>query len=310
MKAKLAKAYLYLNRIPQLQALMYISFKIIVGVCTGKKKKFHFRSGFCSLCGRKSLFYVTEFEKEYIRYATCGSNSRQRFMAYVLKCVFYYLITNPQHKIGNIFHFREYTTKGTRNNGSFKNVQKRIPLKSYVPLLNSTLGDKIYEVDSRGGIHNCIKNYKYYVCSEFFLNKVLGKIFSNIRNENLQVLTFEDNSVGVIISQDVFEHIRDPATAFEEIHRVLKAKGSHVFSVPLKEGSTEELVSKDGEILVLLKKYHSDIIDRDRSLCYHNWGRDITRLLERAGFEVFILENFDLSHMFVEGVNAIFSWKA
>lgn len=44
-------------------------------------------------------------------------------------------------------------------------------------------------------------------------------------NENLERLTFPDNSFDVFITQDVMEHVCNPRAAFREIERVLCAGG-------------------------------------------------------------------------------------
>ena len=56
------------------------------------------------------------------------------------------------------------------------------------------------------------------------------------RSENLEALTFPDESFDLIIPQDVFEHVLRPAKAFAEIARTLKPGGVHVYTVPYYRG--------------------------------------------------------------------------
>ena len=49
------------------------------------------------------------------------------------------------------------------------------------------------------------------------------------RCENLEELTFDDNTFDLVITQDVLEHVLNPGKAFKEICRVLKPGGAHKF---------------------------------------------------------------------------------
>src|SRR5206468_8321209 len=50
------------------------------------------------------------------------------------------------------------------------------------------------------------------------------------RVEDLESLTFEDDSVGAVIMIDTLEHVRDCRRALAEVHRVLKPNGIVVAS--------------------------------------------------------------------------------
>lgn len=54
----------------------------------------------------------------------------------------------------------------------------------------------------------------------------------HVRHEDLRSTSFDDNSLDLITSTEVFEHIPDPYYAFKEICRILKPKGMHIFTVP------------------------------------------------------------------------------
>src|SRR3990172_8694418 len=63
------------------------------------------------------------------------------------------------------------------------------------------------------------KEGKSFIPSQYFSDQAVGGIIQGYRNENLENLTFESNSIDLHISQDVFEHIVDPEKAFREIER-------------------------------------------------------------------------------------------
>src|SRR5205823_14978448 len=53
------------------------------------------------------------------------------------------------------------------------------------------------------------------------------------RCENIEVMTFGDESFDLFLSQDVFEHIFHPDRAIKEIERVLKPGGAYIMTVPI-----------------------------------------------------------------------------
>ncbi len=55
---------------------------------------------------------------------------------------------------------------------------------------------------------------------------------TNITNQNLEKLTFPDDSFDIVITSYVMEHVRLDKRAHEEIRRVLKPGGIYIFTVP------------------------------------------------------------------------------
>lgn len=74
-----------------------------------------------------------------------------------------------------------------------------------------------------------------YGCSYYFPDVPLGQINNqtNDRWENLEQLTFLDDTFDLFVTQDVIEHVYNPEAAFQQIVRVLKPGGAHIFTVPL-----------------------------------------------------------------------------
>jgi SAM-dependent methyltransferase len=142
----------------------------------------------------------------------------------------------------------------------------------------------------RGASSKLKQNCANYVYSHFFPDSPLGTInASGFRNENLESLTFPDDSFDLFITQDVMEHIFDPARAFAEIARVLKPGGAHIFSVPLvnKEKPSEVWAQRDngGNIVHLREpEYHGNPISDKGSLVTMHWGYDIADfILKNSG---------------------------
>jgi len=105
---------------------------------------------------------------------------------------------------------------------------------------------------------------------------------NGIRCENLEHLSFGDERFDLHLTQDVFEHLFDPATAFHEIARTLRPGGAHLFTTPLvrKNEPTRFCASlaPDGTVVHLVEppEYHGNPISPEGSLVTVNWGYDIT----------------------------------
>ena len=166
-----------------------------------------------------------------------------------------------------------------------------------VSLPGEITGLKIYNAESAGPIHNILKQHPGYTYSEFSQEKSSGSMASNgARYEDLQALSFADNSFDLVITQDVFEHIRKPMMAWQEVRRVLKLGGLHIFTIPCsKRIPTIPRVEVSGEedIFILPKVYHGEP-SQDR-LLYNNFGNDLAGMIDDLGFttQVFWHDNLD-----------------
>jgi SAM-dependent methyltransferase len=147
----------------------------------------------------------------------------------------------------------------------------------------------IYESSpsSRGASIKLRRSCKNYLSSHYFPDFPFGQIHpSGFRNEDIENLTFPDESFDLVITQDVMEHVFEPAKTFAEIRRVLKYGGAHIFSVPLlnKDRPTQIWAEKDedGGIIYLQEpEYHGDPINKEGSLVTMHWGYDICDYIYR-----------------------------
>ena len=67
-----------------------------------------------------------------------------------------------------------------------------------------------------------------------------------LRRENLERLSFADNSFDLVITADVLEHVGDLKAALFEIARVLKPGGRHVFTVPVNFSAVRTVPARPG----------------------------------------------------------------
>jgi SAM-dependent methyltransferase len=133
----------------------------------------------------------------------------------------------------------------------------------------------------RGASVKLKKYCRNYIAAHYFADFPTGETHhSGFRNENLEGLTFANEVFDLIVTQDVMEHIFNPAKVFSEIERVLKTGGAHIFSVPLvnKERPSEVLARKEGNgniIYLQEPEYHGNPISEKGSLVTMHWGYDI-----------------------------------
>lgn len=141
----------------------------------------------------------------------------------------------------------------------------------------------------RGVSPKLARECRRYTSSHFFPEIPLGEKHPvrNERCESLEALTFPGNSLDLVITQDVLEHVFDPAAAFREIARVLKPGGAHIFTVPLvsKTSPSQPRARMDGAGNVTYLKearFHGNPIDDRGSLVTMDWGYDISSFINEA----------------------------
>jgi SAM-dependent methyltransferase len=157
-----------------------------------------------------------------------------------------------------------------------------------------------------------------YSASQYYPDITPGNVHpkSGYRSENLEKMTFSDESFDLFISQDVMEHIFDPAAAFIEIARVLKQGGAHIFTVPLVNKASKSEVwasrTQNNEIVYLHEpEYHGNPVDEKGSLVTMHWGYDIANfILETTGMptSIITIDNIDLG-IRAEFIEILISFK-
>ena len=151
---------------------------------------------------------------------------------------------------------------------------------------------------NRGTSIKLKNNAKKYVASQYYPHKPFGSIVDNFQNQDLENLTFEDESFDLVITQDVMEHVYNPKKAFSEIARTLKNGGAHIFTVPLinKHKKTEiwAVKGEDGKpVFTNTPEWHGNVVDPNGSAVTMHWGFDIVEFIkEHSGLET-IIEHID-----------------
>lgn len=166
---------------------------------------------------------------------------------------------------------------------------------SIASIINEHVSDisniEIYELSSRGPLFKFLNTHceklKY---SEYFKDVRIGEYKKGIQCQDVQNLTYQDNSFDLCTSTDVFEHVPNDTQGFENIYRVLKPKGLFIFTVPLlNEAVTIERATVSEEGIIehhLPPEFHGDpMAESDSILAFRNYGKDIKDKLKSVGFQ-------------------------
>jgi SAM-dependent methyltransferase len=115
-----------------------------------------------------------------------------------------------------------------------------------------------------------------------------GEIVKNVRHEDALALSLKDESLDIIVSNDVYEHVPDIYKTFTEAYRVLRKNGKVLFSVPFQ--TSEVSTQKRAEINagriehMLPERYHGNPVSEKGSLVFYDFGWDLLDMLKLAGF--------------------------
>lgn len=129
------------------------------------------------------------------------------------------------------------------------------------------------------------KSFDHYSSSQYLTDVKCGKEYDDVRCENLESLTFENESFDLFITQDVMEHVFKPDKAFNEVARVLKPNGMYIFTVPYshKRKQTDYRATITGKAINYIKEpqYHKNPVDENGSLVTIDYGRDLPELIHK-----------------------------
>ncbi len=157
---------------------------------------------------------------------------------------------------------------------------------------------------------------KNYSSSQYFPNSKAGSFVNGVRSESIEQLSFDDQTIDIFITQDVLEHVFHPDVAIQEINRVLKPGGFHLFTTPkckqITKTNKRAAIKADGTISYLLDpEYHGNPVGDGRALVTFDFGNDLEDLLsEWSGRPVQVFHTKDRSRGIDAEFNEVFIIKA
>lgn len=163
---------------------------------------------------------------------------------------------------------------------------------------------KIHESSpvNRGASLKLRKGAKKYIDSQYNANKSFGILLENCINQDLENQTFNNEVFDIVVTQDVMEHLYEPAKAFAEIARTLKKGGAHIFTVPIiNRHKPSEVWAIKGEnnspVFLQTPEWHGNPVDSKGSPVTMHWGFDIVNYIkEKSGMETTIEYTDDLDY--------------
>lgn len=261
-------------------------------------KKLYF--GFCPLCGKKTVMLMENPNLRETGFCLfCSAMARYKGIAEILKRL---ILIKSHFKELDIEILKKYLKKVNLTQYSIKKIFKNIKSKNF----------SVYEPSSTGAIYYALRKFRFYIYSEFFPypNLKPGQLIGDTRFEDIQTLSFDDNSFDLVLTQEVFEHIKDPELAFKEIYRVLKPGGIHVFTIPFENREkTIKRIDKNNKILINPVMYHNDNIRVRGPIVYTDFGYDIIEKLNNMNFPSFIFSIRKPKLGIMTKINVIISLK-
>ena len=163
----------------------------------------------------------------------------------------------------------------------------------------------VIEFDDNSPLFHILSGAKTYMRTYYSKKNILGSVRADgVYCQDITQLTLQENSVDLMISSDVLEHVSDLHLAFKETSRVLRPGGIHYFTVPLRANTKPRAEIIDGSLkYYAAPEYHSDPLDPAGILVYWDIGLDAPHYFSLPDLTLSIVKG-------PEGKDRRIVWKA
>jgi SAM-dependent methyltransferase len=153
---------------------------------------------------------------------------------------------------------------------------------------------KIHESSAaKRGVSLKLSEATEYVPSQYYPDSPWGSMVGEFRNENLEALTFPDETFDITVTLDVMEHVYNPDKVFQEVYRTLKKGGVYLCTFPVRKGQTVAWerrfeYQQDGSRKdIKPPEIHGNPVSNEGSIVTVDWGYDLHKQIQEwAPFDV------------------------
>lgn len=254
----------------------------------------HDERGYCSVCGRDSIFVFNSWVIPDDQRAALGSRAvslayTRRESLFCRSCCSSLRVRGIATVLLALYGSGVQSFAGLVRQERFRRLEVA----------------EINAIGSVGSLHSFLVQLPRLAFSEYRGADRLGEVIDGARNEDICRLTYPTESFDLVLSSDTLEHVPDFRAALRETRRVLRPGGRHVFTVPIVASrpmtEARARIDDDGQVVHLLPPlYHgrgsglyryvpvgSDL------LAFTEFGRDLTDHIRGAGFEPEVLHGGD-----------------
>ena len=147
----------------------------------------------------------------------------------------------------------------------------------------------VLELDDRSPLRSYLSGAAKYTRSYFRDGIAPGTVRGDgVVCEDITHLTFANESLDLIVSSDVLEHVPDVSAALRESARVLRPGGAHVFTVPTRIRTVQRARMENGKVVHLMTppEYHDDPLDPAGVLAFWDFGPDLPTAMATEGLDI------------------------
>ena len=166
---------------------------------------------------------------------------------------------------------------------------------SLIPVIKQHFKDRYqgkvaYELSTYGSTLAWLRrNFQHVITSEWMPGLPLGQTVNGTRNEDVQRLTFASDSIDLVSSNQVFEHVPDDLLGFGECLRVLRTGGAMILSLPLFDAATTQRIAtlENSKVVFIGEaEYHDSRLEGACSVpvFWHHAVGDIAARVQSVGF--------------------------